>query len=77
MSSPQRMARSTSVALLLGVALAGCGSSANVPAPSPSAAVRRIRAVHARPDAVADPNPGRDRSPNGHADPRADSAADR
>ena len=55
MSSPQRMARSTSVALLLGVALAGCGSSANVPAPSPSAAV--VALVPSTPDPTPSPTP--------------------
>lgn len=55
MSSPQRMARSTSVALLLGVVLAGCGSSANVPAPSPSAAY--VALVPSTPDPTPSPTP--------------------
>jgi hypothetical protein len=55
MSSPQRMARSTSVALLLGIALAGCGSSANVPAPSPSAAI--VALVPSTPDPTPSPTP--------------------
>ena len=55
MSSPQRMARSTCLALLLAVALIGCGSSAKVPAPSPSAAV--VALVPSTPDPTPSPSP--------------------
>ncbi len=55
MSSPQRMARSTCMALLLGVSLVGCGSSAQVAAPSPSAAA--VALVPATPAPTPSPSP--------------------